>query len=101
MFGSSMPLVAGIGWVHEFLNDGNPPPHVNAKRLVCKEGKPTILEPGHDTRRLEQCACIHLVAGSPPPDPPLSSMLTGWRHSQCGVPKKVGSSSDPQSRSHP
>ena len=35
------------------------------------------------------------------PDPPLSSMLMGWGHCQCGGQTKVSSSSDPQSRSHP
>ena len=77
MFDSSMPLVRwligqvylalGVGMsVHiEFLHDSNPPPCTNMKGLVCKGDIPTLLESGHDARRLKQYACICLVAGGP------------------------------------
>ena len=112
MFGSSMPFATGIGWVYpalgwgisvhvEFLIDSNHPPCISTKGPVCKGDIPTLLESGHDARRLEWYACICFAAGGPPPDPPLSSTLMGWEHSQCSSPTKVGSSSDPQSRAHP
>ena len=102
MFNSSMPLVGQlIGWVYpawgsmlvciEFLNDSNPP-CISAKEPVCKGNIPTLLESGHDARRLEWYAYICLVAGSPSAGSSLKFHVNRVGHSQCGGLTNVGSS---------
>ena len=68
----------------EFLNDSNPP-YVSVKGAVYEGDIFTLLESGHDARRLKGYACICLAAGSPSTGSSLQFHVNGAGHPKVAV----------------
>ena len=83
------------GGVHQFMSNSwmtiTTPPCTNAKGPVCKVDILTLLESGHDARRLKWYACIHLVDGSPSTRSSLKFHIDGmgasqmWQSNRCQI----------------